>query len=179
MTNRALVRKPITQPTDIVDRLQTGQLLRVSARRGNAAIVCHRHHAELAGPGAAVGGFLDLDCDRVIIIGRISLVYPESPRERQQAYELRQRWLMMTQCAMESWIPLKRAKRLLIILHKYFDHQLIEQLPDEVLAQLVGVLPKTMGMARQSLAPTPKVIEPEATTQPASMNGVRGVGCGV
>lgn len=170
MTDRALVRRPITQPTDIVDRLQTGQLLRVSARRGNAMIICHRHHAELAGPGAAVGGFLDLDCARVIPVGRISLVYPEFPRERQQAYELRQRWLGVTQCAMESWVPLKRARRLLIILHKYFDRQPIERLPDEVLAQLVGVLPKTMGMARQSLAPAPEVTYPKTTkttAQPA------------
>lgn len=169
MTDKALVRKPITQPTDILDRLQTGQLLRVSASRGNAIIICHRHHSELAGPGAAVGGFLDLDCDRVITVGRISLVYPESPRERQQAYELRQRWLMITQCAMESWVPLKRAKRLIIILHKYFDRQPIEQLPDEVLAQLVGVLPKTMGLARQSLIPAPEVTYPKTTAQPASL----------
>jgi hypothetical protein len=169
MTDKALVRRPITQPTDIVDRLQTGQLLRVSARCGNAAIVCHRHHAELAGPGAAVGGFLDLDCDRVIVIGRISLVYPESPHERQQAYELRQRWLMVTQWAMESWVPLKRAKRLLIILHKYFDRQPLERLPDEVLAQLVGVLPKTMAMARQSITPIPEITYPKTIAQPASL----------
>jgi hypothetical protein len=52
---------------------------------------------------------------------------------------------------MESWVPLQRAKNLLILLDKYFDPQIINQLPDEVLAQLVGVLPKTMSLVRQSI----------------------------
>jgi hypothetical protein len=39
----------------------------------------------------------------------------------------------------------------LILLDKYFDAQIIDPLSDEVLAQLVGVLPKTISMARQSM----------------------------
>jgi hypothetical protein len=151
MTDQALVRRSITQTTEILNQLQSGQLLRVNARPGNAIIICHRHHAELAGPGAAVGGPFDVDCRRVIPVGKISLVYAESRSTRQKAYALRQQWLLFTQQAMESWVPLQRANHLLILLQKYFDPQIIDQLPDEVLAQLVGVLPKTITMMRQSL----------------------------
>jgi hypothetical protein len=151
MTDHALVRRPITQTTEILSQLQSGQLLRVNGKPGNALIICHRHHAELAGPGAAVGGVFDVNCGRVIAVGKISIVYPESRIERQKAYALRQQWMLFTQQAMESWVPLQRARNLLILLHKYFAPQIIDELPDEVLAQLVGVLPKTIGMVRQSL----------------------------
>ncbi len=151
MSEQALILRPILQPTEIVAQLQSGQLLRVSGHRGNAIIICHRHHAELAGPGAAVGGVLDLDCGRVIPVGTIALVYPQSRRERQQAYLLRQRWTLFTQEAMKSWVPLQRAENLLIMLNKYFKPSVIDQLSDEVLAQLVGVLPTTIGMVRQAL----------------------------
>jgi len=160
MTDKSLIRRPISQPTEILSQLQSGQLLRVNGSRGNAIIIFHRHHAELAGPGAAVGGVFDLDCSRVIPVGNISLVYPESRLERQKAYARRQQWNLFTQHAMESWVPLQRAKNLLILLHQYFDPQIIDQLPDEILAQLVGVFPKTIGMVRQSLKS-----QPESTPQ--------------
>jgi hypothetical protein len=150
MTEQSLVRRPITQSTDILAQLQSGQLLRVSGCRGNAIIICHRHHAELAGPGAAVGGVFDINCSRVIPVGNISLVYPASRSERQKAYALRQRWMLLTLRAMESYVPMQRARNFLCLLHNYFDPQTVEQLSDEILAQLVGVLPKTISMVRQS-----------------------------
>lgn len=150
MTDKALVRRSIIQPTEILNQLQSGQLLRVSGYRGNAIIICHRFHAELAGPGAAVGGAFDIDCRRVIPLGNIAIIYPESHTERQQAYTLRQKWLLFSQHAMKSCVPLQRANSILVLLHKYFDPKIIEQLPDEVIAQLVGVFPKTVGMVRQS-----------------------------
>jgi hypothetical protein len=150
MTKLALIRKPIIQPTEILSQLQTGQLLRVNGTRGNALIIMHRHHAELAGSGAAVGGLFDADCTRVIPIGTLSLVYPESRYERQKAYQLRQRWILFTQHAMTTYVPLHRAKILLSLLYKYFDAQFIDELSDDVIAQLVGVLPKTIGTVRRS-----------------------------
>ncbi|MEQ8466012.1 hypothetical protein [Coleofasciculus sp. E1-EBD-02] len=155
MTELALIRKPIIQPTEILSQLQTGQLLRVNSTRGNALIIMHRYHAELAGSGAAVGGLFDADCTRVVPIGTLSLVYPESRYERQKAYQLRQRWILFTQHAMTTYVPLHRAKILLRLLYKYFDAQLIDELSDDVIAQLVGVLPKTIGIVRRSrMSPT-------------------------
>jgi hypothetical protein len=151
MEGKSLVYRPITQPTEILSQLQTGQLLRVKGTPGNALIICNPHHSELAGPGAAVGSVFDLKCSRVIPIGKVSIVYPETRIERKKAYALRQQWILFTHKAMETWVPLQRAKRLLIMLYQYFDPQLIDELPDEVLARLVGVLPKTIGIVRQGL----------------------------
>jgi hypothetical protein len=150
MTDQALVRRPIIQTNKILNQLQSGQLLRVKGKPGNAIVICHRHHAELAGPGAAVGGPFDVDCRRVIPVGKISIVYPGSRDERRQAYALRKEWILLTQKAMESWVPLKCAQNVLTLLYKNFDPQIIDQLPDEVIAQLVGVFPKTISMVRQT-----------------------------
>ena len=174
MTNQALVHRPITQTTEILNQLQSGQLHRVYGKSGNAIIICHRHHAELAGPGAAVGGVFDVNCSRVIPVGKISIVYPDSHKERQKAYALRQRWILFTQQAMETWVPLQRANNLLTLLHTYFAPEIIDQLPDEVLAQLVGVLPKTIGMVRQSLkfqlGTTPQDSQPGQTCSLTTTN---------
>lgn len=151
MTDQSLIRRPITQPKEIINQLQNGQLLRLSGCRGNAIIICHRHHAEIAGPGAAVGGMFDIKCSRIIPLGKISIVYPETYSDRQKAYKLRQQWIRFTQNAMESSVPLQRAHNLLLSLYQYFDAPIIDQLPNEVLAPLVGVLPKTIGMMRQHL----------------------------
>lgn len=151
MEGQSLVYRPITQPTEILSQLQTGQLLRVKGTPGNALIICNPHHSELAGPGAAVGSVFDLKCSRVIPIGKVSIVYPETRIERTKAYALRQQWILFTHKAMETWVPLQRAEKLLIMLYQYFDPQLIDELPDEVLARLVGVLPKTIGIVRQTL----------------------------
>jgi hypothetical protein len=154
MNDKSLVCRPITQSTEILSQLHTGQLLKVNGHPGNALIICHPHHSELAGPGAAVGGIFDLKCIRVIAIGKVSIVYPETHRERHKAYIRRQQWMLFTQKAMKSWVPLQRSKRLLILLYQYFDPKLIDELPDEVLARLVGVLPKTMGTMRHALRST-------------------------
>jgi hypothetical protein len=151
MDDKSLVCRSIIQPTEILSQLQTGQLLRVRGSRGSALIICHPHHSELAGPGAAVGSVFDLKCRRVIPIGKVSIVYPETRIARQKAYVLRQQWILFTQKAMDSWVPLQRGKRLLMMLYQYFDPQLIDELPDEVLARLVGVLPNSISMARQVL----------------------------
>ncbi len=151
MFNQALILKPIDQPTEILGSLQSGQLLRIKGERGSALIICHRHHAELAGPGAAVGSLFDLDCHRTIPIGKIALVYPESRPERLKAYRIRQEWLRFTQKGMESHVPLQRAQNILILLTKYFGGGTVIQLPDEIVAQLVGVLPKTIQIARRSI----------------------------
>lgn len=153
MQDKALIRKPINQPTEILTHLHSGQLLRVYGPRGSALIICHMHHAELAGPGAAVGSIFDLDCRRAIPIGNPALVYPQTRAERQKAFALRQRWIGFTQKAMESHVPLRRAQSILILLERYFDSEGVIQIPDDVVAQLVGVLPKTIKLARRALKP--------------------------
>ena len=148
MPDKALVPIAIAQPTEILNQLKSGQLLKVNGFPGSAIIICHRHHAEMAGPGAAVGSLFDINCRRVIPIGNPSVVYPESLAERQKAYVVRQQWIRLNQKAMEHCVPLHRAVAILRLFERYFGPEATTQMPDEILAQLVGVFPKTIQMAR-------------------------------
>ena len=160
--DKALIPKPITKSTEILTHLHSGQLLRVYGRRGSALIICHAHHAELAGPGSAVGSIFDLDCRRVIPVGSPALVYPQTRDQRLKAFAIRQQWIFFTQKAMESYVPLQRARAILTLLERYFTPEIVNQIPDDVVSQLVGVLPKTLQMARQATKP-----QSEITQQPS------------
>jgi hypothetical protein len=119
------------------------ELLIVSPQRRNGLILFKRYHAEFAGPGAAVGGLIDRDCQRVLPIGNLSLISPESSEERQRAYLIRRQWVRLTIEIIDNLTPLQRAQRILNL-----ESEQRAQLPDETLALLVGVLPETIRKAR-------------------------------
>lgn len=149
MSDRALSLNVVLAPTQVLSQLHTGQLLKVSGAKGSVLIVCHRHHAEIAGPGAAVGGVLDIDCRRAIPVGKIALTNPQSPQEKRAAFLARQQWISSTQKVSNDPVPLRRAVTILRMLERYCGKQATAQLPEDVVAQLVGVLPGTMLMARK------------------------------
>lgn len=131
-------------------QFQSGQMLKIGPRQGTGLILCKSHHAELAGWGAAVGGISDLDVCQVIPIGEFSLDYPESYEDRKKAYQRRKKWFDALMKVTSNPVPIKRAIGILHLLEKYFGLAKTINIPDEVLAQLVGVLPKTMAIARHS-----------------------------
>ena len=139
------------QSTQLLSNFSSGQLLKIKANPGNAIIICHRYYAEIVGPGAAVGGVLDLDCQQVIPMGEVSFVVPSSFQERKQAYLTRQKLIRAMQMVVQNRIPLQRAKITISIVKHYCCAEAFKNLPDEVLAQIAGVLPKTITMARQTL----------------------------
>ncbi|MFM7448774.1 MAG: hypothetical protein ACKO24_09265, partial [Leptolyngbyaceae cyanobacterium] len=100
------------------------------------------------GPGAAVGSFIDLDCDRAIPVGDLSLVSPSNQEERQNAYLIRRQWIRLTHQLTDNPVPQQRAQMILSQLENYFDIETIAKLPDEVFALLVGVLPQTVQLIR-------------------------------
>ncbi len=125
------------------------ELLIVSPRCRNGLILFKRYHAEWVRPGAAVGGLFDLDCQRVLPLGNLSLISPESSEERQRAYLIRHQWVRLTMQLMDNLTPLQRAQRILKS-EGVFKSEIIAQLSDEELALLVGVLPETIRKARFS-----------------------------
>ncbi len=138
-----------SQASDILKQLHDRQLLIVNTRRRNGLILYKRYHAEFAGPGSAVGGDVDQDCQQALAIGNISLLRPESADERLRGYLVRRQWLRLTKQITDNPVPLQRAQMLLNNLNHYFGFETMTQLPDEALALLVGVLPQTMSMARR------------------------------
>lgn len=133
---------------EITEHLQKGRLLTINRCKRNGLIIYKTHHAEFAGPGAAVGGNCDLDCQTVIPVGNLSLIVPDNFDDRQTAYKIRIQWLRLMKKSTEYDDPLQRAEKLMFQFENFFDSQTLEQLPDEAFAQLVGVLPQTVKTAR-------------------------------
>lgn len=144
--NRAVI--PAYAP-QILPQFQSGKMLSLLPRPGSGLILCKSHHAELVGWGSAVGGICDLDVGQVIEIGTCILVCPESHQQRKKAYLTRQKWLSLMQKVTGNSVPLRRAVGILQLVEKFFGLAVAISLPDEVLARLVGVLPKTITMARR------------------------------
>uniref|UniRef100_A0A832M561 Uncharacterized protein n=1 Tax=Oscillatoriales cyanobacterium SpSt-402 TaxID=2282168 RepID=A0A832M561_9CYAN len=134
----------------ILHRLASEDLLIVNSRRRNGLIIYKQYYAEFAGPGAAVGGFFDLDCQQIIPVGELSLVYPADQEERQKAYLIRRQWIRLTHQLTDNPLPMQRAQMILNQFENYFGAETVEQLPDEAFALLVGVLPQTVRTLRQN-----------------------------
>lgn len=133
----------------ILSRLKAGETLVVNSRRRNGLVLFKPFHAEFAGPGAAVGGQLDVDCCRVIPVGNLSLLEPESYDDCQRAFKIRRQWIKLTQQFTDQPKPLQRAQMILNQFEAYFDAETIANIPDEAFARLVGVLPHTIRGARR------------------------------
>jgi hypothetical protein len=126
------------------------ELLIVNARRRNGLILYKHYYAEFAGPGSAVGGSFDRDCQLALPVGNLSLLQPESTDDRTRAYLIRRQWVRLTRQITENPDPLRRAQMILNQFEHYFDSKTVTQLPDEALALLVGVLPQTIRKARDT-----------------------------
>ena len=135
---------------EILTQLHEKKLLIVNSRRRNGLILYKQYHAEFAGPGAAVGGMFDLDCQRVLPVGNFSLVVPESAEDRQRAYALRRQWIKLTNQITNHSESQERAQKIISQFENYFDAKAIAQIPDEAFALMVGVLPSTVAEVRQS-----------------------------
>lgn len=154
MTNEILShdqkRIELQDAETILHRLASEELLIVNSRRRNGLIIYKQYYAEFAGPGAAVGGFFDLDCQQIIPVGELSLVYPADQEERQKAYLIRRQWIRLTHQLTDNPLPMQRAQMILNQFENYFGAETVEQLPDEAFALLVGVLPQTVRTLRQN-----------------------------
>lgn len=139
-----------SQASAVLKQLHDKQLLVVNSRRRNGIILFKRYHAEFAGPGSAVGGLFDLDCQKVLLVGNFSIVYPESAEDRQRAYALRRQWIRLTKQITDNPVPIQRAQMILNQFEHYFDNETIAKLPDEAFALLVGVLPHTIRKVRNT-----------------------------
>jgi hypothetical protein len=140
--------------SEILTQLNGGKLLIVNSRRRNGLILYKQFHAEFAGPGAAVGGYFDKECCAVLPVGDLSLVSPKSPEERQKAYLIRRQWIRLTQQLTDNPQPSQRAQLILNQFENYFGAEAVAQLPDQAFALMVGVLPRTVEIARQTYSET-------------------------
>ncbi|HLP91331.1 MAG TPA: hypothetical protein VK184_22455 [Nostocaceae cyanobacterium] len=137
------------QSSDTLTLLHSGKVFIVNSRRRNGLILFKRYHAEFAGPGAVVGGDYDRDCDKVLPIGNLSLLTPESHEDSQKAYLIRRQWIRLIKQITENPMPHQRVQKILDQFEQYFPSEVVADLPDVAFAMLVGVLPQTVAMVRR------------------------------
>ena len=133
---------------EILDRIQSQELLMVNPRRKNGLIVYKKYHAEFVGPGAIVGGQFDPDVVEVIPVGNLSLIKPENSEARRTAYKMRRQWVRLTKQITDNPLPEERAQVILNQFENWFDSATVALIPDEAFALLVGVLPQTIRKVR-------------------------------
>jgi hypothetical protein len=128
---------------------ESGQLLCLPKSCRGGLILQHPHHAEFVGAGAAVGGYFDIKCKSVYTIGDVKLESPTQFQDRQRALANRIRYMRQLQKITYLKIPLQRAYLLIRQLHVWLPGEEVIIIPELLLAQLVGVLPKTIAIARR------------------------------
>ncbi|MGK7915733.1 MAG: hypothetical protein AB4038_09320 [Prochloraceae cyanobacterium] len=138
------------QASEILALLQKQQMLIVNPKRKNGLILYKKYHAEFAGPGAVVGSFFDQDAIKVLPVGNISLVCPQTSRERISAYLIRRQWVRLIKQIIDNPLPVERAQLILNQFENWFDANTAEELPDEAFAFLIGVLPQTIRKVRNA-----------------------------
>lgn len=145
--------------TDKLDTaLNVHQLLAVSEHKRSGLIICKAHHAEFAGPGAAVGTLVEQACVSVIAIGAPEIVSVVTHQQRQTAYSRRIQWMRWLQKITDHSDAIERAEKLFASFEEFFGVQALMGLSDEVLASLIGVLPNTIATVRAQRS-MPDVIE--------------------
>jgi hypothetical protein len=138
----------LSDDDDILAKIRGNDLWVVNSRRRNGLIIHKEFYTEFAGPGAAIGGGLDSDCRAIIPLGSLSLIAPDSAEAQQKALKIRLQWVRLTQNFTDKPIPLDRAQLILEQFKSYFDQSIVDTVPDEAFALLVGVLPYTVRRAR-------------------------------
>lgn len=166
---------PSRVPPLKADRLKTDfpqsvpsfdRLLAINEYQKSGLILCKGYHAEFAGPGALVRTALEQQCTAIVAIGAPEIIEVVTPEERQKAYGRRIQWMRWLQKITDHPSPVERLEKLLYGFEAFFGRNVVQELPHEVLALLVGVLPQTVGRSQlpYSLSAAP---EPQSVLQSA------------
>jgi hypothetical protein len=136
---------------EILFQLHQKESLIVNPRRRNGIILIKAYHAEFAGPGSVIGGEFDTEVVRVLAVGNLSLLQPQSSEEKIKAYLIRRQWILLTKQIADNPTPQQRAQIILNQFENWFDAAIASQVCDEAFSLLVGVLPKTIASARREI----------------------------
>ncbi len=129
--------------------LKSGQLLALTTDCQGALLIQKPYFAEFAGPGAAVGGSFDIKCTSVYVLGVVKFQAPASLSERQQAFQQRMGYIKQLQEITSEQTPLRRARAMVNQLNQWCGVDEVRNIPNEIIAKLIAVLPETVAIARQ------------------------------
>lgn len=151
--------------------LTSGQLLALAADSQGWLLIQKPYFAEFVGPGAAVGGSFDVRCTNVYVIGQVRFQAPVPQAERQQAYQQRIHYIEKLQEIASEPSPLSRARSMVQQLYEWCSVEEVNQIPSELIALLIGVLPGTVTIARQERLQD----RPRDAQQPPSLSALKSL----
>ena len=132
-----------------IQQFQSGQLLNLSSNCSGGLILRKTHYCEVVGPDAAVGGSFDTNVTAVYTIGEVEMEELAGFEPRKQAFQARAQYLESLQQVTGETAPIKRAHLLLSQMEAWFGKEEVDQIPDEWLAGIGGVLPRSIAAARR------------------------------
>lgn len=135
-----------------IDLLRSGQNLVLSPESSGWLILQRQFYAEVVGPGAAVGGTFDAQCQSVYVCGDVKLVSLGVDAERRMAYEKRMEQIQAMQAILLEFDPVQRGTRLIEQLIEWIGLQQTQQIPHELLCQMGGLLPHNVNLAWRALS---------------------------
>lgn len=153
--DQALINKADSRPIQL---LKSGQLLAIAADCQGGLILQKPFYAEFVGPGAAVGGSFDIQSTSAYVLGNVQFLELTTFTERQQAFQKR---IVCIENFQETILPeqspLRRAFLVVDQLHQWFGIDEVKRIPNELMAQLVGVLPGTIATVWQQYTQNPAI----------------------
>ncbi len=161
-SNTALVkllnRQANSAPTALpLSFFKSGQFLSLSPDCQGGLILLKSFYADFVGSGAVVGSSFDVNCTSVYVIGTVEFCAPATYSERQQAFCKRMAYTQQLQEIAGEEAPLRRSCLILQQLHQWVGAEEAKKIPDELVARLAGVLPKTLEIAKKVKSQKSKV----------------------
>ena len=135
-----------------LDLFKSGQLLVLKPNCRGGLIIQKPFYADFVGPGAAVGGSFDIQCTSVYVIGEVEFDVPATYEERQQAFQSRIAYIQKLEEILSVSSSIHRACLMIRQLSLWLGVSHVRRIPLELIAQLGGVLPKTVSVAWQRLS---------------------------
>ena len=135
-----------------LDLFKSGQLLVLKPNCRGWLIIQKPFYADFVGPGAAVGGSFDIQSTSVYVMGEVEFYAPTTYEERQQAFQTRIAYIQKLEEILSVSSAIHRACLMIQQLSLWLGVSHVRRIPLELIAQLGGVLPKTVSVAWQRLS---------------------------
>lgn len=135
-----------------LDLFKSGQLLVLKSNSRGGLIIQKPFYADFVGSGAAVGGSFDIQCTSVYVIGEVEFDVPASYEERQQAFQTRIAYIQKLEEILSVSSSIHRACLMIRQLSLWLGVSHVRRIPLELIAQLGGVLPKSVSVAWRQLS---------------------------
>ena len=134
---------------NFVENWETKGVFAISPQKKSALILCRDYHAEFLGPGAAITS--QEQGKELVFIGSPQLLPIANSQDYHEAYSMRIQWMRwLNKLTQFSADPFCRTEKLLSTLEVFFGLETVQEINNQVLAKLIGVLPQTVTQVRNS-----------------------------